>query len=137
MRANGIPRSQEDDIAHEDFVFEGGAIVAFWLAQSSLDLSADAGNCSDACAFEFGNLESRVEHITDEGCIAEDFVGTACKFELLHYLCSFIDIQYYSGGCNTKVGVLVRERLNAAETGIWRDEWAIESAEEMHVLRGT
>jgi len=56
VRTDGVPGAQEDDVGHEDFVFEGCSVVAFGLAEGFFDLTSDAGHGLDGCAFEFGNL---------------------------------------------------------------------------------
>ncbi|KAH6262618.1 hypothetical protein HBI41_125290 [Parastagonospora nodorum] len=105
---DGIPGTQEDDVAHEDFVFEGGAEVSFGFGKGALDLAADTGDGADGGAFEFCDFERGFEHVFDEGGVFEDLVGV-------------------TAGC------LIAEALKAYKTSVWCDERAVEGTKAMHM----
>ena len=75
-----VPCAQEDDVAHEDLIFEGSAEMALGFRQRFFDLPADAGHGADGGALEFGDFERGGEHVPDESRVAEDFVGRAGQF---------------------------------------------------------
>lgn len=74
---DGVPGAEEDDVAHEDLVLEGSAKVPLRLGERFLDLAPDAGDGAHGGAVELGDLEGGAEHVSDEGGVAEDFVGGA------------------------------------------------------------
>jgi len=80
---DGIPCSKEDNIAHEDLVFECGSEVTFWFAEGFLDLAPNSGDGFDGCAFKFGDFDCGGEHVFDESCILEDFVGVPVSLSFL------------------------------------------------------
>jgi hypothetical protein len=108
--------------------------MSFRLAQRSFDLASNARDRLYARAFELGNLNRGAEHVSDEGCVAEDFVRMTGQFELLDDLGAFVDIQYDACSCYAETGIGVAEGLYAAEAGIGRDERAVERPEAVHVL---
>ncbi|KAH3947360.1 hypothetical protein HBI24_165190 [Parastagonospora nodorum] len=132
---DGIPGTQEDDVAHEDFVFEGGAEVSFGFGKGALDLAADTGDGADGGAFEFCDFERGFEHVFDEGGVLEDLVRVASELELLDDFGRFVDIQDNAGGADPEAGCLVAEALKADKTSVWCDERAVEGTKAMHVLR--
>jgi len=109
VRAHGVPGAQEDDVAHEDLVFEGCTVMAFGLAEGFLDLTPDAGDGADGGAFELGDFERRAEHVLDECRVLEDFVWVAGKLELLDNLGAFVDVENNTSGGEAEARVLVRE----------------------------
>lgn len=105
---DGVPGAEEDDVAHKDFVLEGGTEVAFWFAEGALDLTSYTGDGADACAFELCDFEGRLEHVFDEGRVFEDLVGMAGELELLDDFGAFVDVEYYAGSCDAESRCLVR-----------------------------
>jgi len=103
---DGIPCSKEDNIAHEDLVFECGSEVTFWFAEGFLDLAPNSGDGFDGCAFKFGDFDCGGEHVFDESCILEDFVWRSGKLELLDNLSRFVDVQNRSSCSDSETRVL-------------------------------
>jgi len=134
VRLDGVPGAKEDDIAHQDFIFECSSEMPFWFAESAFDLAADAGDGADGGAFEFGDFEGCAEHVTYEGCVSEDFVGCAGELELFDDLGAFVDVEDDACGCYSEAGRFIREGLNATETCVGGYEGAVEGAEAVHVL---
>ena len=99
-------------------------------------MSAHTGNCAYAGAFEFCNFEAGFEHVFDKSGVLEDLVGVAGEFEFLYYLGGFVYVEYDTCCCDPETGRLVRERLDANESGVRGDQWAIEGTETMHVFGG-
>lgn len=72
-----MPCAQENDIAHENLVFERGAEMPLGFRESFLDLSSYTRDGFDGRALEFGNFKGCGEHIPYERCVSKDLVGRA------------------------------------------------------------
>lgn len=132
---HAVPGPQEDDVGHEDLVLEGGAEVAFRFAEGAFDLSPNAGDGTDGCSFEFGDLDGGAEHVANEGGVAEDLIGLAGQLEFLDDLRRLIDVKDDTCCGDTEARIGVAEGLNAAEAGVGCDQGTVEGAEAVHMLR--
>ncbi|CAI6089869.1 unnamed protein product [Clonostachys chloroleuca] len=134
--ADGVPGAEEDDVAEEDLVLEGGAEVAVGFGEGALDLAADAGHGLDGGALELGDLEGRGEHVLDEGGVLEDLIGVAGELELLHDLGGLVDAEDGARGGDAEAGGGGGEGVEADEARVGGDEGRVDGAEAVHVLGG-
>ena len=134
MGFDGVPGTQEDDVRHEDLVFEGRSEVALGFGQGFLDLAADAGDCADRGAFELCDFKRRAEHVFDESGVFEDLVGVAGQFEFLDNFGALIDVEDHACGGEAEAWVFVGEGLHGAEARVGRCEGSPESSRAVHVF---
>ncbi|PMB66231.1 hypothetical protein BM221_008433 [Beauveria bassiana] len=133
-RLDGVPGAEEDNVAKEDLVLEGGAEVALGLGEGALDLPADAGDGLDGGALEFCNFERRGEHVLDEGGVFENLVRRAGELELLDNLGRLVDGEHSAGGGDAEAWRAAGHGVEGDEAAVGRDEGRVDGAEAVHVL---
>lgn len=78
-RLDLIPRSQENDVAHQHLVLERRSITTLRLRQRLLHLPSNTGYRANMRPLKLGHLQRRREHVLDEGSILEDLVRDSSK----------------------------------------------------------
>ena len=111
-----LPSFDENDVAHQNFIFKSCAESAFWTAQVLLDHSSNSGHRSDGRALELRHLEAAVKHALDEGSLLEDLVRLTGQFELLDNLGGLVHLENDSGGRDPEVGLHVSHGLHGQKT---------------------
>ena len=115
---NPIPSSTEDDITHEDFIFEGCSEGASprWVLHNSFDASANAWHCFQLSSSELRNFEVTCEHAFDKGSVFHNFIGLTDKFEFLHDLELGIHLKNYACSADSEMrNISIIQVLNTKE----------------------
>ena len=80
---NGSPGTAEDNVRHDDLVFERCTEGTCRTGTLVLDLATNSRHSLNLYAFKSCNLNRGVEHVSDEGSVLKDLEGVAiCEEEL-------------------------------------------------------